>query len=402
MNPTLPRCLDSPLASRPMVALMVGQFLAALADNALFVIVIARVQISGAAWVPLAQAVFVLAYVLLAPFAGAYADALPKGRAMWCANLARALAVLAIAAGLHPLAGYALVGVGAALYSPAKYGILAELFASTRLVKANGLLEGSTIVAILGGAVLGGTLADHAPQTALWIVAGTYAIATLANLLIPHLPPARAWVGMNLMQLLRDFNAACTVLIRDPDARYSLLGTSLFWGAGATLRIVLFAWVPTVLLLQGHEMPARLMALVSLGIVLGAGLAGLTVPLARVNRALFGGMALGPLILLLAVVHTLTPAAVLLVGVGAAGGYFVVPLNALLQERGLATVGPGRALAVQNLAENALMLLCSLGYSALERGGVGPVPVITLFGVSLTLGITALTVWRRRATSRSV
>ena len=386
--------LDLPLRSRPMLAVLLAQFLSAFGDNALLITAIGLVKSQGHTdWIPLLQACFVVPFILLAPFVGALADAFPKGRVMLLANSLKLIAAALMAVGFNPLLCYGLAGVGAATYSPAKYGILSQLFGAEKLVKANGLLEGSTIVAILLGVLGGGWLADHGLELAFAGVIAVYALATAINLLIPRLPAEHPLQRFDFIGLLREFLAGLRALWGDRDARFSLLGTSVFWGTGSTLRLLLFAWVPVALGLTSNQMPANLMGVVSIGIVVGAGLAGALVRLEQVNRALLGGLLLGPLVLLFAQQTTLVPAALLLAAIGAAGGFFVVPLNALLQERGHQNIGAGRALAVQNLWEN-LAMLGFVGAYALVEG----LPVVNMamgFGAVVLVGIAVLA-WSRR------
>lgn len=384
---------DLPLLSLPMGAVLLAQFFSAFGDNALLITAIALVKSEGHPdWIPLLQACFVIPFILLAPFVGALADAFPKGRVMLFANGLKLAGAAALAAGLNPLVCYGAAGVGAAAYSPAKYGILSQLFGPEKLVKANGMLEGSTIVAILLGVVVGGWLADLSLAHAFAGVMGMYALAAAINLLIPRLPPEHPLDRFDAAGLLREFIVSVKTLWRNNDARFSLIGTSLFWGTGSTLRLALFAWVPVALGIANNQMPANLMGVVSVGIVLGAALAGALVRLETVNRALLGGLLLGPLVMLLAWQSGLVPAALLLAGIGIAGGFFVVPLNALLQERGHESVGAGHALAVQNLWENLAMLVFVGAYALAE--GLPVVGVVTAFG-AVVMGGVAILAWAR-------
>ncbi len=384
---------DQPLLSLPMGAVLLAQFFSAFGDNALLITAIALVKSEGhPGWIPLLQACFVIPFILLAPFVGALADAFPKGRVMLFANGLKLAGAAALAAGLNPLVCYGAAGVGAAAYSPAKYGILSQLFGPEKLVKANGMLEGSTIVAILLGVVVGGWLADLSLAHAFAGVVGMYALAAAINLLIPRLPPEHPLDRFDAAGLLREFIVSVKSLWRNNDARFSLIGTSLFWGTGSTLRLALFAWVPVALGIANNQMPANLMGVVSIGIVLGAALAGVLVRLETVNRALPGGLLLGPLVMLLAWQSGLVPAALLLAGIGIAGGFFVVPLNALLQERGHESVGAGHALAVQNLWENLAMLVFVGAYALAE--GLPVVGVVTAFGAVVMAGV-AILAWAR-------
>jgi len=386
------------LWSGGMVAVLVAQFLSAMADNALLFGALALLRLERYPdWTdPLLQEFFVGAYILLAPFVGPFADALPKGRVMLLANALKLVGALGMCIGLNPFVAYGLVGFGAAAYSPAKYGILSELVAPQLLVKANGLMESSTIAAILAGAIAGGTLADWNVWDGLAIVTGCYAIAMGANLLIPRLAPAHHLRTIALGAILRDFAAAVRVLIRTPDTRFSMTGTSLFWGTGSTMRFLLVAWVPVALGITSNRMPAYLNAMVAVGIVIGAGLAAKFVALNRVDRVMPAGVLLGVCVCILATTTHVTAAFAVMALVGACGGYFIVPLNALLQERGHRSVGSGHAIAVQNLAENSAMLLMIGLYTLAARAGVPVMTIAGVFGVTLSIAIAALWVHRLR------
>ena len=291
--------------------------------------------------------------------------------------------------------------MGAAIYSPAKYGILSELTSAEHLVKANGLMEGSTIAAILLGVIAGGALADWNVLGALIIVAACYATAAAANLLIPKLPPAHALARHSFGAMLTDFRKVVARLFSIRDARFSLVGTSLFWGAGSTMRFLLIAWVPVALGISNNSIPAYLNGVVAIGIVVGAALAARFVTLANVDRALSGGIVLGLAICAICVVHHFWLACAVLVVVGAGGGFFVVPLNALLQEKGHESVGAGHAVAVQNLAENTAMLVMIAFYILLEKNGAPPSWVALGFGGVLFLTILGLLMHRVRNRGRT-
>lgn len=391
------KTLDMPLLSLGMMAVLVAQFFSALADNAILIAAIAIVKSQGLPnLVPLLQESFVVPFILLAPFVGQVADGFPKGRVMLVANLLKLSGALAMLSGINPLTAYGMIGIGAAMYSPAKYGILSQMFGPASLVRANSMMEGSTIVAILLGVIMGGWLADHSLNWAFSGVVAAYSLAAFANLLIPSLPAENAGASFHPWLLIKKFMAALALLFKNPDSRFSLLGTSVFWGSGTTLRLMLFAWVPAALLITDNQTPANLMGAVSIGIVLGAVGAGLWVTLANVNRALLGGLLLGPVILALALAHNLAFAAALMVAIGICGGSFVVPLNALLQEKGHETIGAGNALAVQNFAENIAMLLFVGGYSAAAAAGVPITMTVIGFGLILLVVISALAVFRVR------
>jgi MFS transporter, LPLT family, lysophospholipid transporter len=387
-----------PLWSRGMVAVLASQFLSAMADNALLFAALAllKAQLYPQWTQPLLQEFFVAAYILLAPFAGPFADAVPKGRVMLISNAFKLVGAAGIFLGANPFLAYGLVGVGAASYSPAKYGILSELTSVDQLVKANGLIESSTIAAILAGAVAGGTLADWNVRGALAAVILLYGSALLATLFIPRLPPAHTLSSFSVPSIMSDFWQALRQLLKVRAARLSISGTSIFWGTGATMRFLLVAWVPVALGITNNRVPAYLNAMVAVGIVVGAALAAKLIPLEKAERALSGGVIIGVALCLLSLTASLPIAMVLLAVVGAAGGFFVVPLNALLQEKGHESVGSGHAIAIQNLAENTAMLVMVGLYIAIMRLGATVNVVAAAFGVLLALGIGALWLYAAR------
>ena len=387
------------LWSRGMIAVLAAQFLSALADNALLFGALALLRSDHyPAWTaPLLQEFFVGAYIILAPFVGPFADSLPKGRVMLIANTLKLAGALGMCLGLNPFLAYGLVGVGAAAYSPAKYGILSELTSADRLVQANSLMESSTIAAILAGAIAGGTLADWNVSGALVVVTVCYGGAALANLLIPRLPPAHRLERVSLSAILRDFLGATGTLARLPDARFSMIGTGLFWGAGSTMRFLLVAWVPVALGITSNRMPAYLNAAVAVGIVAGAVLAAKFITLQKAQRALPAGVLIGAAVCAMSVTSSVPAAFALMAVVGACGGFFVVPLNALLQERGHESVGAGHAIAVQNLVENTAMLVLLGLYTLVDRAGAPVGATAAAFGAALSLAIGVLWIqWRNR------
>ncbi len=378
---------------------MMAQFLYAMADNARLFGALALLRSDAyPSWTaPLLQEFFVAAYILLAPFVGPFADSKSKGTVMLIANGVKLAASLGMCVGLNPFLMYGLVGAGAAAYSPAKYGILSELTAAGNLVKANGLMESSTIAAILIGAIAGGTLADWSVPGTLAIVAAAYGTAALANLLVPRLAPARRLDKFSVAPILRSFGAALRTLIRIPEARLSVLGTSIFWGAGSTMRFLLVAWVPVALGLTSNKMPAYLNAMVAVGIVIGAGLAARFVTLEKAHRALPAGILLGIAVCVLAGTNSLSVAFCVMAVVGVCGGFFVVPLNALLQDRGHRSVGAGNAIAIQNLSENSVMLVMVGIYTITARMGVSVNVTAVAFGLCLSASIAALWLFHQRA-----
>lgn len=387
--------------SKGMLSVIVAQFLSAFGDNALLFATLAllKAQFYPDWSQPVLQMVFVGAYILFAPFVGQIADSFAKGRVMMVANGLKLAGAAGICLGVNPFVGYTLVGIGAAAYSPAKYGILGELTTGDKLVKANGLMEASTIAAILLGSVAGGVLADWHVIAALVACALAYAGAVAANLFIPKLVAARPGQSWRLSAMTLSFFSACVVLWRNGETRFSLVGTGLFWGAGVTLRFLLVLWVPVALGITDNATPTYLNAMVAVGIVVGAGAAAKLVTLETVSRCMPAGILIGVVVAIFSLQHALLPAYALLLLIGMLGGFFVVPLNALLQERGKKSVGAGNAIAVQNLGENSAMLLMLGLYSLAVLVGVPVVAIGIGFGVLFALAIAALWIWQRRQAS---
>ena len=389
---------NTSLRSKGMMAVIAAQFLSAFGDNALLFATLALLKAEFYPdWSqPILQMVFVGAYIIFAPFVGQVADSFPKGRVMMFANGLKLLGAASICFGFNPFIGYTLVGIGAAAYSPAKYGILGELTTGDKLVKANGLMESSTIASILIGSVAGGVLADWHVLAALGVCAVVYGGAVVANLFIPKLPVARPGQSWRVKPMTGSFFTACRVLWRNGETRFSLMGTSMFWGAGVTLRFLLVLWVPVALGITDNATPTYLNAMVAIGIVVGAGAAAKLVTLETVARCMPAGILIGVVVLIFSLQHALLPAYALLILIGILGGFFVVPLNALLQERGKQTVGAGNAIAVQNLGENLAMLLMLGLYSLAVKVGVPVVGIGVGFGGLFAIAIAGLWMWQRR------
>lgn len=314
---------NTSLWSKGMKAVIVAQFLSAFGDNALLFATLAllKAQFYPEWSQPILQMVFVGAYILFAPFVGQVADSFAKGRVMMFANGLKLLGAASICFGINPFLGYTLVGVGAAAYSPAKYGILGELTTGSKLVKANGLMEASTIAAILLGSVAGGVLADWHVLVALAACALAYGGAVVANIYIPKLVAARPGQSWNLISMTRSFLNACTSLWRNGETRFSLVGTSLFWGAGVTLRFLLVLWVPVALGITDNATPTYLNAMVAIGIVVGAGAAAKLVTLETVSRCMPAGILIGVVVLIFSLQHELLPAYALLMLIGVLGAF---------------------------------------------------------------------------------
>lgn len=385
------------LLNRGMIAVMLAQFFSAFGDNALLFALIALVKdLSYPDWSqPVLQMAFVGTYIVSAPFVGQIADSFPKGRVMMFANGLKLLGAIAICAGFEPFIGYVLVGLGAASYSPAKYGILGELTSGDKLVKANGLIEASTIAAILMGSLAGGFVADLNVLASLIMCGVIYASAVIANIYIPKLKPARSDAKWHIRNMVSNFVNACKQLWQNKYARLTLIGTGLFWGAGVTLRFLLIAWVPVALGITDNKTPTILNAIVAVGIVIGAGVAGKLISLKNVSRCIPAGILMGLVVTGFVLQNNIYFSYLLLVTIGALGGFFLVPLNALLQDLGKQSVGAGNAIAVQNIAENSSMLIMLGMYTAVVALGVPTLWIGAGFGILFSASIIWLWIWQR-------
>lgn len=373
--------------NRALAILVFAQFLSAFGDNALLFTVIAMVMQAGGrpAWyIAALQGGFLLAFVVLMPWVGSLADRFAKPRVLAAANAVKGLGTLALLLGVEPLAGYAIVGVGAASYSPAKYGILPELTAPERLVRGNAWIEGATIVAVLSGTLGGALLADRSVELALVMVLGLFLLSAVSMRFLPALPGRRVVAGAAYERL----RSLVGGLLRTPRAGLILLSLSLFWASAATLRVVLVSWAPEVLGSRTASDIAGLTLFVAVGIVLGSVLVPRLIPLARIQRTRFAAYALGLLFTGFALVTTLWTARLILLAIGVAAGLFVVPLNASIQQLGYHSVGSGAAVAVQNLFQNGSILLGLGLYAAATAAGVKPASVIGVFGA-----LVAVTTW---------
>ena len=387
--------------------ILAAQFLSALADNALLFAAIALLKdLESPAWhTPVLQQFFIFSYIVLAPFVGAFADSLPKGRVMFISNIIKLLGCVAMLVGMHPLMAYGLVGLGAAAYSPAKYGILTEYLPASQLVKANSWMEGLTVAAIVLGAVVGGTLITPdlftplveslslplihtVAELAIAIIVVIYIAAAIFNLYIPHVPIEHKPLRRNPYFLTKDFLHCFRLLWKDPLGQVSLAVTTLFWGAGATLRLLLLGWAAVALNFD-ISAAAQLTAWFAIGIAIGSVLAAKFVQLEHSVKVLPVGIAMGVAVMLMIPITNTTLAVALLIVLGAMGGYFVVPMNALLQHRGHLLMGAGRSIAVQNFNEN-LSIFAMLGlYAVMEKMELHIYFIIAVFGLLLA-GIMTL------------
>jgi MFS family permease len=377
--------------SKGFVPLLIAQFLSALADNALLFAAIALLaQLNSPQWhQPLLLQFFVISYIILAPFVGGIADAYPKGRVMFYSNAIKFIGSLSMLLGMQPLYAYAIVGVGAAAYSPAKYGILTELLPPKELVMANGWMEGSTVFAIILGSIIGGALAQFDPLVAIIIITGLYLLAAVFNRYIPLLPIDHKLTKKNPLFMIKDFWHAFKVLWKDPEGQLSLAVTTLFWGAGASLRLIVIAWASYALQFNLEE-ATRLTAMVAFGIAIGSVIAARYISLKDSVRVLPAGILMGGFVMTMVVINDWHIAGLIFLLIGALSGFFIVPLNALLQHRGHLLIGAGHSIAVQNFNENIGILLLSGTYTWMVREEFSINTIIILLGLFVSVTMLAI------------
>jgi LPLT family lysophospholipid transporter-like MFS transporter len=377
--------------NRGVYTLLVAQFLTAFADNAILFTAIAMVlrASSTVSWyVPALQSAFLIAFVILAPWVGPFADRRPKAHVLLIGNLLKAAGAGLMLLGTEPIAAYLLVGIGAAVYGPAKYGILPELVRHERLVSANGWIEGSTIAAIIIGTYVGARVADHSITAALVLVTGAYLLSLIITLFVPRIAPRHTDEPLGVGH----FFAMMRRLLDSDRARFTMLGASLFWGAGAVLRLLLVAFAPLVLMTESTSDIAELTLYLALGIVAGAVAVPRLIPIERLRRARLAAYAMAVCIIVFSQVESFWSARVVLAAIGLCGGLFVVPVNAALQEIGQRTIGSGGAVALQNFFQN-LAMLASVGlYTVAAARGASPITSVVVVGV-LVLVATFLVSW---------
>ncbi len=394
---------------RGFYTIMSAQFFSSLADNALFVTAVQLLRSNKAGeWQQAALVpMFALFYVVLAPFVGAFADSRPKGQVMLVSNFIKVAGCLMMLFGTHPIMSYAIVGLGAAAYSPAKYGILTELLPASQLVKANGWIEGLTIGSIILGVLLGGQLVsatvsgfllrldiplintgvDSAPEAAISVLILVYLLAAWFNTHIPDTGVEMRPMPKKLITLLPDFWTCNMRLWRDKLGQISLAATTLIWGVAGNLRFIVLSWAAAAL---GYSVTqaSALQGVVAIGMAVGAIVASMRMRLEDGPRVITLGIAMGGLIILLIFIDNVWIAAPFLILLGAIGGFLVVPMNALLQHRGHNLMGSGRSIAVQNFNEQACILALGAAYSLSAGLGVHTFGAITGFGV-----VVAVVMW---------
>jgi len=405
---------------RGFYTIMTAQFFSSLADNALLIAAMALLaEGRSPEWmIPLLKLFFTISYVMLAPFVGAFADSMPKGRVMLITNAVKIFGCGLLFWTVHPLLAYAVVGFGAAAYSPAKYGILTELLPPEKLVAANGWIEGTTVASIILGTLLGGALIaprlsqsllsfdmplvetgiTSPAEAAIAVIAAIYLVAALANLRIPDTGARYPHQQHNPVKLMREFVHCNLTLWRDKLGQISLAVTTLFWGFGATLQFIVLKWAQIHLGLR-LDQAAVLQGIVAVGVAIGAAGAASALPLRSSLRVLPCGMAMGLMVPLMTVVSSIPIAYGMLVVVGALAGFFVVPMNALLQHRGYVLMSAGHSIAVQNFNENLNILLMLSLYALLLKVDLHINTIVVVFGLAVA-GAMVLVMRRHRANQR--
>ena len=375
--------------NRPLYFLLFAQFLSAFADNAILFTVIAMVMKTGEQqgwYIPALQSAFLVAYVVLAPWVGHLADVHAKARVLMYANVIKAVGAALLLFHIEPLLAYGIVGVGAAIYSPAKYGILPELVGHNELVKANSWIEGSTIMAILLGMKIGAMVADQSVIIALIMTLSLFVISAVVTLALP----SNISRNDNQENLLIAFGKQMGLFFTTPRSRFAVLGGSLFWAAAASLRVMLIAWASLVLASKNANEIADLTLYLTIGIIAGSIAVPRLIPLEHLRRARIPAYLMAIAIMGLSFTTHVLSAQIVLFFVGMMGGMFVVPINAVLQEHGQQTIGSGSAVALQNFFQNLAMLLSVGAYSIAAAQHINP--IMTMFSLGGFVFIATLLV----------
>jgi len=377
--------------SKGFYTLLIAQFLSAVADNALLFAAIALLnQLNAPSWhEPLLREFFVISYIVLAPFVGPFADALPKGKVMFLSNGIKFFGCVLALLGVPPLYAYAIVGIGAAAYSPAKYGILTEMLPPNQLIKANGWMEGTTVLAIILGPVFGSTISATDPYFGIAIITAIYMLAAFFNYHIPKMPIDHCVEKRSFNFLMKDFWHAFTTLWKDTQGQVSLAVTTLFWGAGATLQFVVLRWADKNL---GYDQTdaTKLIAVLAVGIAVGSMIASMYVKLEKAANVLPAGIYMGLLVVCMVFVHNPMVAGLLLFSIGILAGFFLVPLNSLLQHRGHTLLGAGHSIAVQNFNENIGILLMLGAYTWMVGRNFELDHIIIIFGLFVIISMSII------------
>ena len=365
--------------NRKFSLLLMCQFLSAFADNAILFTVISIVMQSQqlASWyVPALQSVFLISFVILAPWVGAIADQHAKSRVLLTANLIKALGTALLLLNVEPLIAYAVVGAGAAIFSPAKYGILPELASHDMLVKANSWIEGSTILAILSGMAIGAKMADYSITLALSVTPGLFLVSAITTFLFPTKISKKPKQGSQVKYFYRQIKQ----FFVSPRSRFAILGGSLFWASAATLRVIIVAWAPLILFVKNATEIANLTLFLAVGIIAGSALVPRIIPLEHLRRVRFPAALMAVFIVVLGFADSLWLSRIILFIIGIAGGMFIVPINAALQELGHKSIGSGGAVALQNFFQNAAMLIAVGIYTYAAAHNTSPVTAMLVLG----------------------
>ena len=384
--------------NKQIYPLLFAQFLSAFADNAVLFTVIAIVMHSShtESWyIPAVQSAFTIAYVVLAPWAGEIADTHAKPRILLIANLIKATGAGLLLLNVEPILAYSIVGVGAAIYNPVKYGILPELADHNYLVKANSLMEGSTILAILLGMMAGAAAADYSTQLSLLGTVVLFILSAMLTVFLPKGTISKANPGSKIIAFGKEIGEFFTL----PRSSFAILGGGLFWLAAATLRVIIIAWAPLVLMTKNTTDIAFLTLFLAIGIILGSAIVILLIPIEKIRRARIPSYLMAVFVVALSMTDSIWPARIALLLIGVMGGMFIVPINAVLQELGKQSIGSGRAVALQGFFNNVAMLVGVGCYTLAASNQIDPVVAMMALGFFIYAGTFAVTLSLRKPKS---
>ncbi len=368
---------------KPLNALLTAQFLSAFVDNMILFITLAIIKRDQYPdyYLPLIQSAFLFSYIVLAPWVGRFADKHPKSQVLLVGNVLKSAGIIMLLLQINPVLSYAVVGIGAVVYSPAKYGILPELTkGESELLKANSQLESFTILAILTGSVAGGFLSDQSILLALLVCLVLYGLSVLYNLFIPKRSGNYA---ITYAKAIREFGTDTKALFQNPISHFSLVGTGAFWQASAVLRLVIIAWLPITLNIGGNTSVSLILAVTGIGIAIGASITPYLISLQNYTRTVFFGLAMACCIFAFTFIHTLPLTIIFLLLTGCLGGIFIVPMNTCLQQVGHQSIGTGKTIAIQNFVENTFMFLGVGTYTLASSAKIGVNTSITATGIAL-------------------
>lgn len=385
--------LNDILKRNPLRALYTAQFLSAFVDNMILFIALAIIKRDAypGYYLPFVQSAFLAAYILLTPWVGRFADKKPKSQVLMVGNVIKALGIGFLLLGFNPAISYAVVGIGAVIYSPAKYGILPFLTeGEDQLLKANAKLESYTILAILTGSIAGGILSDMSVTLALVICLVLYGASMLVNILIPKDPGNRS---ISYKNAVSELWGDIITLFRNKQSSYSLIGTGSFWMASAVLRMIVFAWVPLTLGITSGTAVSLIIAVTGVGIAVGSLITPYLVSIKTYHRTAGFGFAMGFGILAFLFINNLVLTVIFLLIIGALGGIYIVPMNACLQQVGHQSLGAGKTVAIQNFVNNIFMFGGVGLYTLASKEGIGPNVSMGAAGITLLILVSYLFVY---------